>query len=45
MASVKMKSKVDEGVWEDVRKHASESVRSLSDILTEALRSISCGGA
>lgn len=38
MANVKMSSKVDEEVWAEVRKHSEESGRTISGILTEALR-------
>ena len=38
MASVKISSKVEEGTWNDLREHARESHRSVSGILTEAIK-------
>ena len=38
MGSIKISSKVEESVWEELRRHAVETDRSLSGLLTEALR-------
>ena len=38
MASIKISSKVDERVWDDLKSMAAESHQSISGILTEALR-------
>ena len=38
MASVKISSQVEEGTWNDLREHARESHRSVSGILTEAIK-------
>ncbi|MCP4205170.1 MAG: hypothetical protein GY769_24940 [bacterium] len=38
MAAVKISSKVEEEVWEDLRQLASESHQSISGLLTEAIR-------
>jgi len=38
MAPVKISSKVEEGVWNDLRELASESHQSVSGLLTEAIR-------
>ena len=38
MASLKISSQVEEGTWNDLREHARESHRSVSGILTEAIK-------
>jgi len=38
MAAVKISSKVEEDVWEELRQMASESHRSISGLLTAAIR-------
>jgi predicted transcriptional regulator len=38
MTSIKISSKVEEQVWEELRALATESDRSISGVLTEALR-------
>ena len=38
MASIKISSKVDELVWEELRALAEESHQQLSGVLTEAIR-------
>jgi len=38
MATVKISSKVDEKVWEDLRATARETHQSVSGLLTEAIR-------
>lgn len=38
MASVKVSSKVDESVWNDLKQLASESHQSISGLLTEAIQ-------
>lgn len=38
MAAVKISSKVDESAWNELRALARESHRSISGILTEAIR-------
>jgi predicted transcriptional regulator len=38
MAPIKVSSKVDESVWNDLKKLASESHQSISGLLTEAIR-------
>ncbi|MGD2216051.1 MAG: ribbon-helix-helix protein, CopG family [Gemmatimonadales bacterium] len=38
MAAVKISSKVDESVWNELKALARESQRSISGILTEAIR-------
>lgn len=38
MANVKISSKVEEDVWEDLRQMAAESHQSISGLLTEAIR-------
>jgi predicted transcriptional regulator len=38
MAAVKISSKVDESVWNELKALARESHRSISGILTEAIR-------
>lgn len=37
-ATIKISSKVDEAVWEDLRALAQESDRNISGVLTEAIR-------
>lgn len=37
MASVKVSSKVDQGVWEELKAMAAESHQSVSGLLTEAI--------
>lgn len=38
MTAVKISSKVEEEVWEELRQMASESHQSISGLLTEAIR-------
>ena len=38
MTPIKISSKVDEGIWNDLKALAKESHRSLSGLLTEAIR-------
>ena len=38
MSTIKISSKVEEAVWEDLRALAQESDRSISGVLTEAIR-------
>ena len=38
MASIKISSKVDVSVWSDLQAHARESHRSISGLLTDAIR-------
>ena len=38
MGNIKISSKVDETVWEDLRRLAAESHQSISGVLTEAIR-------
>lgn len=38
MPSVKMSSKVEESVWEELRALAEETDRTISGLLTEAIR-------
>jgi hypothetical protein len=38
MAAVKISSKVEASVWEDLKATADESQRSISGLLTEAIR-------
>jgi len=38
MAGVKISSKVDEGVWKDLKDLAAESHQNVSGLLTEAIR-------
>ncbi len=38
MAAIKISSKVDEDVWNELRELASESHQSVSGLLTEAIR-------
>jgi hypothetical protein len=38
MAAIKISSKVEESVWEDLKATASESHRNVSGLLTEAIR-------
>ncbi len=38
MAAIKVSSKVEEGVWEDLKELAEESHQSISGLLTEAIR-------
>jgi hypothetical protein len=38
MAAVKFSSKIEESVWEDLKAAAAESHRSVSGLLTEAVR-------
>ncbi len=38
MAPIKISSKVDEAVWTELKAFANESHRSLSGLLTEAIR-------
>lgn len=38
MAAIKVSSKVDERVWEELKTLARESHRSISGLLTEAIR-------
>ena len=38
MPSIKISSKVDEKVWEDLRSTARETHQSVSGLLTEAIR-------
>jgi predicted transcriptional regulator len=37
MAAIKVSSKVEEAVWEQLREYASETDRTLSRVLTEAI--------
>ncbi len=38
MANIKVSSKVEEAVWRDLRAMAEESHRTISGLLTEAIR-------
>lgn len=38
MSTIKISSKVEETVWEDLRALAQESDRNISGVLTEAIR-------
>jgi predicted DNA-binding ribbon-helix-helix protein len=38
MASVKISSKVEEKVWDELREFAAESNQSISGLLTEAIQ-------
>lgn len=38
MASIKISSKVDQAAWDELRAMADESHRSVSGLLTEAIR-------
>lgn len=38
MAPIKISSKVDAGVWEELKALASESHQNISGLLTEAIR-------
>lgn len=38
MGSVKMSSKVEESAWEELRAFAAETDRTISGLLTEAIR-------
>jgi predicted transcriptional regulator len=38
MAAIKVSSKVDEAVWEDLKELADESHQNISGLLTEAIR-------
>lgn len=38
MAAIKVSSKVEESAWEDLRAMADESHRSISGLLTDAIR-------
>jgi len=38
MSSIKISSKVEEAVWEELKAFAAESHRSISGLLTDALR-------
>ncbi|MFQ5524653.1 MAG: ribbon-helix-helix protein, CopG family [Thermoanaerobaculia bacterium] len=38
MAAIKISSKVEEEVWEELRKLADESHQSISGLLTDAIR-------
>lgn len=38
MVAIKISSKVDESVWEELRELARESHQSISGLLTEAIR-------
>jgi predicted transcriptional regulator len=38
MSTIKISSKVEEDVWEDLRALSQESDRSISGVLTEAIR-------
>lgn len=38
MAAIKISSKVDEAVWQELRELAAESHQNLSGLLTEAIR-------
>ena len=38
MAAIKVSSKVEKDVWEDLRQLANETHRSISGLLTEAIR-------
>lgn len=38
MTTIKISSKVEETVWEDLRALAQESNRNISGVLTEAIR-------
>jgi len=38
MAAIKISSKVDEAVWNDLRQMARDSDRNISGLLTEAIR-------
>ena len=37
MAAIKISSKVEEGVWEDLKALAAENDRNVSGVLTEAI--------
>ena len=37
MATIKISSKVEEAVWEDLKQLASESHQNISGVLTEAI--------
>jgi predicted transcriptional regulator len=38
MAAIKVSSKVDEAVWEELKELADESHQNISGLLTEAIR-------
>lgn len=38
MASIKISSKIEESAWKELREHARESDRSVSGVLTEAVK-------
>ena len=38
MATIKISSKVEENVWEDLKRMAKETDRSISGLLTQAIR-------
>ena len=38
MAAIKVSSKVDEAVWEDLKELADDSHQNISGLLTEAIR-------
>ncbi len=38
MASIKISSKVDEALWEEMKELADESHQSISGLLTDAIR-------
>ncbi len=38
MTSVKISSKIEEDTWNDLREHARDSHRSVSGLLTEAVK-------
>ena len=38
MAAIKISSKVEESVWEELKELAEESHRNISGLLTEAIR-------
>jgi predicted transcriptional regulator len=38
MATIKISSKVEEAVWDDLKQLANESQRNISGVLTDAIR-------
>ena len=38
MASIKISSKVDEDVWDQLKSHSQKSHQNISGLLTEAIR-------
>jgi len=38
MPAIKISSKVEESVWNELREHASESHQNISGLLTEAIQ-------